>query len=309
MTEIANYDTFGYDYSEYWKERRYENEAEKTLLAKIFSNYSGRWFLDIGGSYGRLTSTYYNRYTNPVILDYSLATLQKNYKTIKSKYPNAELIAANAYKMPFRQDSFDGALMVRVLHHIEKPEEYFDELKRIMGNKSIYVQEFANKVHIKAKVKALLKQDFKFFDTKPYQQPSAQNFEGTKTGEEALFYNYHPKHIKNELQNRNFEIKKKHGCSYLRSQKLKNVLGEDNMLAIEKVLQNTLSWSNIPPSVIYETILRKDSAPKHTPENLKEILRCPACHAEMNFSDTLAKCLKCNKEYFKQDNVWDFRID
>lgn len=309
MAEIANYDTFDYDYAEYWKQRRYENDAEKTLLSRIFAKYQGRWFLDIGGSYGRLTSTYYHRYTNSIILDYSLATLQKNYESIKTKYPNTELIAANAYKMPFRPDAFNGALMVRVLHHIEKPEEYLEELKRILSNNAVYVQEFANKVHIKARIKALVTRDFKFFSTEPYQQPTSNNFEGTSEGEEALFYNYHPKHIKELLLEKGFNTKQKHGCSYLRSQKLKKLIGEDAMLSIEKVLQSTLSWTNIPPSVVFETILEEDSKAKHTPDNLKDILRCPSCHAEMNFSDTLAKCLKCNKEFLKKDNVWDFRID
>ena len=165
MTEISNYDHFDYDYSEYWKGRTYENESEKMILSEIFSNYKGKWFLDVGGSYGRLTSTYYNRYSHPIVLDYSLKTLQKNYPIIQSKYPNTIFIAANAYKMPFKEDTFDGALMVRVLHHIEKPDLYFKELKRILYNNSVYVQEFANKIHIKARIRAILKKDFSIFNT------------------------------------------------------------------------------------------------------------------------------------------------
>jgi len=40
-----------------------------------------------------------------------------------NKYPGIHLIAANAYKMPFKNNTFDGGLMVRVLHHIENPKE------------------------------------------------------------------------------------------------------------------------------------------------------------------------------------------
>jgi ubiquinone/menaquinone biosynthesis C-methylase UbiE len=53
--------------------------------------------------------------------------------------------------------------MVRVLHHIEKPEEYFKEAKRVFKKDATYIQEFANKVHIKAKIKALLKRDLSSF--------------------------------------------------------------------------------------------------------------------------------------------------
>jgi len=118
MIEVSNYDFFDYDYAQYWKVRQYEDQAEKHVLEQIFKDKNGKWFVDIGGSYGRLTPTYYNSYTNPILLDYSLKTLQKNYSVIKKQFPNVELIAANAYHMPFKDNVFDGGLMVRVLHHI-----------------------------------------------------------------------------------------------------------------------------------------------------------------------------------------------
>ena len=308
MTEISNYDHFDYDYAEYWNDRKYENEAEKHLLSKIFSKYKGKWFLDIGGSYGRLISTYYNRYTNPIVLDYSLKTLQKNYPIIQSKYPNTVFIAANAYKMPFRDDSFDGSLMVRVLHHIEKPQTYYKELTRILHSRSIYVQEFANKVHIKARLRSLLKGDFSIFSKEPYQQPTSQNFEGTKSGEEALFLNFHPKHIKEMLQEEKMKIKKKYGCSYLRSQQLKKILGEETMISTEKILQKLFGWSNIPPSIVYENNV-EDGKGKREFETLEDILACPICHERLVFTTETAHCKKCDKTYQKKENIWDFRED
>lgn len=307
MTEIANYDHFGYDYSQYWEKRKYENESEKILLSKIFSEYKGKWFLDIGGSYGRLISTYYNRYTNPIVLDYSLKTLQKNYPIIRSKYPNTIFIAANAYKMPFKDDTFDGALMVRVLHHIKDTQKYFNELTRILYHNSIYVQEFANKVHIKARIRGILKGNFSIFSKEPYQQPTSENFEGTKSGEEALFLNYHPKQIRELLKKENMEIKKKYGCSYLRSQKLKSVLGEETMISIEKFFQKTFGWSNIPPSIVYEAQVKDDQASAEKRETLEDILVCPSCHNILEFSPNSAYCKKCKKTYEKKENIWDFR--
>ena len=307
MTEIANYDRFDYDYSQYWKNRRYENESEKILLSRIFGEYKGKWFLDIGGSYGRLISTYYNRYTNPIVLDYSLKTLQKNYPIIQSKYPNTVFIAANAYKMPFKDDTFDGALMVRVLHHIQDAQKYFNELTRILYHNSIYVQEFANKVHIKARLRAIAKGDFSIFSNEPYQQPTSENFEGTKSGEEALFLNYHPRYIRELLRKENMVVKKKYGCSYLRSQQLKRILGEENMILFERILQKTLNWSNIPPSIIYEAQVKDDQAPTEKRETLEDILVCPSCHGELEFTSDTAYCKKCKKAYEKKENIWDFR--
>jgi len=310
MIEVSNYDFFDYDYTQYWKIRQYEDLAEKHVLEHIFNSKKGKWFVDIGGSYGRLTPTYYNSYTNPIILDYSLKTLQKNSPIIKKQFPNVEMIAANAYHMPFRENIFDGGLMVRVLHHISEPTVYFNELKRIMHSDSTYVQEFANKVNLKASLRAIFHLNFKFFSKEPYQQPSTKNFEGTEIGQEAIFFNYHPSFVFGALKNVGFETQDKYGCSYLRFQALKKVLGDTNMLKFEYSLQNLLKTTNIPPSVIFETKLKKA---KHSEDikadELKDILVCPKCFGELTFNDTSAHCKCCDHTYRKEENIWDFRID
>lgn len=310
MIEVSNYDFFDYDYAQYWKVRQYEDCAEKHLLEKIFSDKKGKWFIDIGGSYGRLTPTYYNSYTNPIVLDYSLKTLQKNHSTIKKQFPNIEMIAANAYHMPFKENMFDGGLMVRVLHHISEPVVYFNELKRIMHNDSSYVQEFANKVNLKASLRAIFHLNFKFFSKEPYQQPTSKNFEGTETGQEAIFFNYHPSFVSGTLSNVGFEIQNKYGCSYLRFPALKKLLGDQNMLKIEYFLQKLLKTSNIPPSIVFETKLKKvhEDMEIKTSE-LKDILVCPKCFGELSFKENSAHCKCCNKTYVKSENIWDFRID
>lgn len=310
MIEVSNYDFFDYDYAQYWKIRQYEDLAEKHVLEQIFCNKKGKWFVDIGGSYGRLASTYYDSYTNPVILDYSLKTLQKNYPIIKKQFPNIEMIAANAYHMPFKDNTFDGGLMVRVLHHISEPTVYFNELKRIMHTDSSYIQEFANKVNLKASLRAILHLNFKFFSKEPYQQPTSKNFEGTKSGEEALFFNYHPSYVSGALNNIGLEIQEKYGCSYLRFQALKRILGDNNMLKIEYVLQKALKATNISPSVIFETKLNKQEVKLEIDLNkLEDILICPKCFGKLDFKGTSAHCKCCDKTYVKEEDIWDFRID
>jgi ubiquinone/menaquinone biosynthesis C-methylase UbiE len=310
MIEVSNYDFFDYDYAQYWKVRQYEDLAEKHVLGQIFSSKKGKWFVDIGGSYGRLTPTYYNSYTNPILLDYSLKTLQKNYSVIKKQFPNVELIAANAYHMPFKEDAFDGGLMVRVLHHISEPVVYFNELKRVMHNNSSYVQEFANKVNLKASLRAIFHLNFKFFSKEPYQQPTSKNFEGTETGQEAIFFNYHPSFVAGTLRNIGFKIQNKYGCSYLRFPILKKILGDNNMLKIEYILQKLLKTTNIPPSVIYETKLQKAKSITNEKMNkLEDILVCPKCLGELTFRNNIAACKCCDKTFKKEENIWDFRID
>lgn len=309
--DVADYDLFDYDYTTYWKNRSYENLAEKNILNNQFNGKRGNYLLDVGGSYGRLISTYYTEYSHPIVLDYSLKTLQKNRDIILSKYPNVELIAGNAYKMPFRDNTFDAALMVRVLHHIEKPTDYYKELQRVMVNNSTYIQEFANKIHIKASLKAIATLSFKFFSKVPYEHPlTNNNAEGTKEGLKGIFYNYHPSDIKEKLEKNGFKITKKIGCSFLRIPFLKKIINENIMLSIEKIFQTTLSWTNIPPSIFYITKLsKKETTTKTVPQtNLEEILVCPCCKGKLTFhNNTEAICKKCEKKYYKKENIWDFR--
>jgi len=305
--EISNYDEFGYDYSTYWKERAYENEAEHIVLNKTFQDIpSGNWFLDIGGSYGRLADTYYDRFKHPIILDYSYDTLKNNYSKLKEEYPKLTLIAANAYKLPFAESSLDAALMVRVLHHLNEPDIYFKEISRVLKSGSTYIQEFANKVHIKAKIRALFKGDFKFFSKKPYQQPAIGNFEGTEN-QQSIFLNYHPKHIKQLFKKNNITISHRHGCSYLRIPWIKERIKTENLLKIEKVLQKLLSWSNISPSIFFTGKSNKPLTTKKRFNSLEDILVCPRCKNSLHFSGDIAICRKCQKKYYKKENIWDFR--
>ena len=304
--EIVNYDGYDYDYSTYWKNREYENIAEHRVLDKLLYNETGQWFIDIGGSYGRLADCYTDKYKNCIIIDYSLKTLQKNRNLIIQKFPNIILIAANAYKLPFMENSFDGGLMVRVLHHIDKQEDYFGEVSRVLRNNSIYIQEFANKRHIKARIKAFLKQDKNINSLEPYQQPTI-NLEGAK-GDGVSFLNYHSKYVQNLLEKKGFEIDKKQGCSYLRVPFLKKIIGTNGLLFLEKILQTLFAKTDLSPSIFFKARLSKQSKLQKQ-KKIEELLVCPDCKHGLIFDKNKAKCISCQKEYFRKDNVWDFRTE
>jgi ubiquinone/menaquinone biosynthesis C-methylase UbiE len=307
MNKIADYDTLDYDYQVYWNKRDYENSAEHTLLNRIFKNLKGGWFIDIGGSFGRLTDTYYSKYKKSVIIDYSLKTLQKNSRYLTDNYPNIELIAANAYNLPFKENTFDGGLMVRVLHHIEKPNDYFKEVYRVLNGQANYIQEFANKIHLKARLKAILTGEWKIFNKQPYQQPDKNNNEGARKNSSVPFLNYHPKWIKQQLKSNGFNMVKKYGCSYLRIGFLKKSISPNLLNLGERLLQQTLSWTNIPPSIFLHTC-KTSHVKKNVDMTLASILLCPDCHGDLEISKERATCKECKREYNKQKGIWDFRI-
>ena len=225
---------------------------------------------------------------------------------IKGQFPNCILIAANAYKMPFKKDVFDGGLMVRVLHHIERREKYIKELARVLKKDAEYIQEYANKIHLKARVRAFLRKDKDFNSLEPFQQPTI-HLEGAK-GDGVQFLNYHPKYIEKLFEQEDFEIEDKQGCSFLRVPLLKKVFGTNILTFIEKCLQKMFPKSNIPPSIFIKTELEVGDDEGEYPE-LKDILACPNCKSSLSIDENNCYCEKCEKKYFRKNGVWDFRIE
>ncbi len=308
MNKVADYDTYDYDYSTYWKKREYEHKSEVLVLEKLLKNEKGKWFLDIGGSFGRLASTYSKKYTHAVIIDYSLKTLQKNFKQLKKDCPNIELVAANVYSLPFRNNTFDGSIMVRVLHHIEKQNDCIKEIYGVLDKNGIHIQEYANKVHIKALVRAILTLNSSFFNQAPYQQPDKHNYEGAREGSQVLFLNYHPYWIKKLFSKIGFHIEKKYDCSFLRIDILKRKFNTKSLLYWENIFQNTLSWSNISPSIFVKARAVKKTGVVIEKKKLADILVCPKCKSNLNILNDRAQCRECESTYFKKENIWDFRV-
>ncbi len=198
IPDIAEYDLYKYDYEKYWQEgREYEDEGDKLALRKLLKNETGDWFIDIGGSYGRLLALYQSKFLHCVLTDYSVEALKKARNYLKEKrIVNVNLVAANIYHLPFKNESFSAGQMIRVAHHLEDLEKSVKEISRIISPRGFFILEFANKMHFIAKLRAILKFNFKFlFDKSPYKQPTRETKQGIKEGE-GLFYNFHPNYIK-----------------------------------------------------------------------------------------------------------------
>ena len=308
MVKISDYDKFDYNYKTYWENRKYEDKAEKIALEKYLQDMNGSIFVDIGGSFGRNLEIYYKKYSIPIILDYSIKTLQKNSKTLLKKYPEVKLIAANAYKMPFKNETVDASLIVRVLHHLEDQNGILKEIDRITQKDGFFILEYANKMHIKAILKWIFTLKFKNFSHAPYQQPNQENFEGTKKGQTTIFLNYHPKYIKKLLQQNNFLIAKKTNCSFLRMRFFKKNFALKTLVDFESFLQKCASWTNFAPSIILKTRKNLDSSTRTNIESFEDVLCCPDCKDNLYIKKCTATCKGCKKTFKNKSGVWDFRV-
>lgn len=239
--EIADYDESKYDYTSFWKDRAYEDQSEKRILQKLLPE-SGEAILDIGGGYGRLAPLYVGRYKRAVILDYSQSSLDKAHLLAEQKdWKNLQTRRGNAYQLPFANQEFDTVLMVRVLHHLEKPEVTLGEINRVLKPGGVLILEMANKIHLKARLKQWLQGNFKFT-----RQESPQKIDAGG----GIILNYHPDYVRKLLEDTSFSIEKKRAASNLRIPFLKKFLPLRLHLLFDSIFQLPFSTFNFAPSLL-----------------------------------------------------------
>src|SRR5437016_3155742 len=75
---IMDYDDDGYDYRTFWKNRDYEQWAERRILRRLFYQIGQtKWLVDLGGGFGRNAIHYHQYVDHAVIVDYSKGNLER----------------------------------------------------------------------------------------------------------------------------------------------------------------------------------------------------------------------------------------
>jgi len=243
---MAFYDS--YNYRHYWKNREYENQAETIALQKLLSlipQKKKKNILDIGAGFGRHTSLYAPFFKKAILVDPSAKLLSEARKNFQN-YSNLSFKRGEGQKIPIKSKSVDVILVVRVVHHIKDLAPVFQEISRVLAPKGILILEFANKTHFKAKIKALISGNLKFFkDLTPVDRRSRKNI---KKGS-ILFLNHHPKAIEKNLRENNLKIIKNLSVSNFRSPILKKIFPLSYLLFLEKITQPLLAPLNFGPSI------------------------------------------------------------
>mgnify|MGYP000089750983 CR=1 FL=1 len=291
---IANYDlNSDYSYSTFWKGREYEHFSEILLLQRLFSKYfanleSTGAILDLGGGHARLAEIYKDLFKECVLGDYSIHELNDGLKNLaKLEAKNFILVGMNAYKIPFKNNSFDAVLSVRMMHHIREPNLLFSEIYRILKPEGYFILEVANKHHIKSIVKNILRGNFKELKNNEIKEVehNESTAQGIKDNQIPIMYNYSKETIIERAIFHNFQVVSMHPCSFFRSELLKQKLPLKLLLSLEKNLQR-MEFLTITPSIFY--VLKKPNLEeldleqfKHK-EGIKTQLCSPLDHSEIN---------------------------
>ncbi|MDX9829422.1 MAG: class I SAM-dependent methyltransferase [Anaerolineae bacterium] len=289
---LCDYENSSYR-TDFWEGqgREYEDRAERLALRRLLPP-AGRRLVDVGAGFGRL-SDFYEGYEQVVLLDYSTSLLRQAQERL-GRDPRLAYVAANFYAMPFAAGTFDAAMMVRVMHHVEDVPAFLGQMGHILAGGGSFVVEFASKRHLKSILRwALGRQRWSPFDPEPYEFVE-------------MNFDFHPAWMRARLAEAAFHVKQCRTVSHFRLPLLKRLVPAGALAALDGLLQPTGAWWQLTPSVFCRAVL--DGPPAPATEEL--VFRCPACGSSpLRQAAEAMACGKCGRRWPIEDGIYNFKVE
>jgi ubiquinone/menaquinone biosynthesis C-methylase UbiE len=287
---ICDYEDSDYQ-TTFWDQggRNYEDQAEAVALRRLLP-FTGNRMLEIGAGAGRNTPRY-QAYKQVILMDYSLTQLQQA-QTRLGQSKRYIYVAADVYRLPFTDQLFDGATMIRVLHHIAEPMLALNQIQRVMKPGGTFILEYANKQNLKAILRYLLGRQ----DWNPFTSESVEFV--------PLNFDFHPRMVRTWLAEAGFDLQRQLTVSHFRMNLLKRILPTKLLVALDSAAQLTGDWWQLTPSVFTRSQVAGDS----TLETPVKIFRCPNCsHPLDDETNQALVCAGCGNLWPIVNGIYDFR--
>ena len=296
IEEIPRCDYEGSRYqSEFWNEgRSYEDLAERIAL-KAMIPPRGRRIVEVGAGAGRLGDLY-DGYDEIYLVDYAASQLEQAHARWGHD-PRYRFVQGDIYSLPFPDGYFDTVVIVRVLHHVKELALALREVARITAPRGTYLTEFANKRHLKAMLRYLLKRGKAGenpFLLAPYEFV-------------PLNIDFHPRYVYNALGEAGFWVQDERAVSFFRVPLLKKLLPAKMLARVDGWLQKPLQPLRITPSIFLRSY-RPEAA--GTGAEATGRWRCPNCHhAELIDMRQAVRCDQCGSIFPYQNGIYHFRAN
>jgi ubiquinone/menaquinone biosynthesis C-methylase UbiE len=288
---VCNYEGSDYQTS-FWDQggRAYEDACEAIALKKLLPT-RGDHLLELGAGAGRNTLRY-TGYHQITLVDYSRTQLLQARERL-GESPRFRFVAADIYHLPFVNDAFDGATMIRTLHHMADAPKALTEIRRVLALDANFILEFANKHNWKAILRyQLKKQSWSPFTLEPEEFA-------------ALNFDFHPAAIRNWLTVAGFKIETTLTVSHFRVGFLKRAVPTRILAGLDGALQWTGKYVQFTPSVFVGSraiggglVLKSDA-----------FFACPACGSALKNTPPLLTCPNCGHTYPVTDGIYDLRLN
>ncbi len=289
-TPVCSYEGSDYQTS-FWDQggRQYEDRAEAIALRRLLPA-RGKLLLELGAGAGRNTPRY-TGYERIVLLDYSRTQLEQARARLgdSTRYV---FVAADIYKLPFVDGLFDGATMIRTLHHMAEPVKALRQVRNVLQPNANFILEYANKLNLKAILRYWLgRQSWNPFTL------DAVEFA-------ALNFDFHPKAIRQWMTETGFSINKTLTVSHLRLGLLKRLVPAGALAALDGLLQPTGALIQLTPSVFLGATAQGQSAPA----TAGSFFKCPECaHSPLDDHSDFLQCTSCKRKYGFSDGIYNFK--
>jgi len=295
MTTPPVCDYEGSDYQKsFWDQggREYEDRTEAIALKRLLPE-SGRLMLELGAGAGRNTPRY-SGYERVVLLDYSTTQLQQAQQRLGGS-GHYVFVAADVYRLPFVDGLFDGATMIRTLHHMADAPKALEQIRNVLQPGATFILEFANKLNAKAILRYWLgKQEWSPFTLEPVEFA-------------ALNFDFHPRAVRNWLREGGFRVEKTLTVSHFRIGILKRLVPTGILVALDSLAQWTGSLWQLTPSVFVRAGLGGERSGA-IPEDVMQWFKCPGCgKSPLKSKPDHLECSSCGSQWALTDGIYDFR--
>ena len=303
QTEIVDYDSGGYDYLGFWRDKDYEHWAETAALRRMIPRLGRpQWFVDFGGGFGRNAEHYLQRARHSVLVDYSRTNLTRAAQANRESIDQGRLflVRADLNHLPFVDRAFDAAMVVRVLHHLPDLAQTLAEMGRTVDAK--WLLDIPIKHHVFGVARATLRGHLN----------EVRGAQPRITGDSRYpFYNFKLSTVRKQLVAQGWTTEVAASVNNFRRwdrrlphqavQTLSPVVR-----ALELGLQRAgRGWWG-PSQVVLATRRPGATTSRPTSDDFSDRLRCPNCSASLRWSDKTAECTGCSRSYQQVDGYWDF---
>jgi ubiquinone/menaquinone biosynthesis C-methylase UbiE len=287
---VCDYEGSNYQ-TRFWEnaDRAYEDRVEAVALRRLLPA-AGNLLLEVGAGAGRNTQRY-SGFRKIVLLDYSYSQLQQAHRLLGDS-PRYCYVVGDVYHLPFAASVFDGATMIRTLHHMADPLAALQQIRSTLKTQSIFVLEYANKRNMKAIFRWLLKrQTWSPFDPTPVEFAE-------------LNFDFHPKTVRKWLEKSDFKLERQLSVSHFRLPILKRLVPLGLLVALDSALQWTGAYWQLSPSIF----VRCRSIAELQNSAKDQFWKCPVCEStDMQSNNEGIQCGACGRVWALREGIFDFR--
>jgi len=279
----------------------HEDFLERRLLNSRIRK--GRYAVDFGGGYGRLTDILLNNFDHVFLVDYSIRNLLNAKKKLGSD--RVTFIASDIRKQIILDNSIDFEICIRVFHHYPSIS-FINSITRTLAPHGEFIFNFNNvesPLFLLSLIKGIFKKDEKVLNPLKKEIQKIQVESGTRDiyfARLTSIINSIPGYV---------SIKGIEGYGLFHNSKFENVstkLDLDKITNFELFLGKIDFLSRLFPDIF--VFLEKNQYENIT--DLKEptsIIVCSRCQGHLDYNGKNYKCESCGSIFPASDGIIDLR--